>query len=163
RASACRSASNRASTARLSMPALISLTATNRLTGSVCRAIQTVPIPPSPTSSTSLSLPAMTVPARSVAAWFAAVVPGPPGGGGRGAGGGGGPGPPRQPAGPSVPRRQPPPPGPQAGVRPARRVQVRPPLARVVTLQRADEDVALGHGRCPRGVLYQSMRHPVAD
>ena len=35
RASACRSASNRASTARESMPTLISLSATCRLTGSV--------------------------------------------------------------------------------------------------------------------------------
>ena len=41
RASACRSASKRAMTCRESMPALMSLTATRRLTGSVCWAIQT--------------------------------------------------------------------------------------------------------------------------
>ena len=47
-ASACRSASNRAMTCRESIPALMSLTATSRLTGSHCCAIQTVPMPPSP-------------------------------------------------------------------------------------------------------------------
>src|SRR5215470_1704903 len=57
-ASACRSASNRAMTCRESIPALISLTATRRLTGSVCCAIQTVPMPPSPISSSSLYRPA---------------------------------------------------------------------------------------------------------
>ena len=38
-ASACRSASNRASTAFESMPALMTLTATARFTGSVCWAM----------------------------------------------------------------------------------------------------------------------------
>jgi hypothetical protein len=37
-----------------SIPALISFTATNRLTGSVCCAIQTDPMPPSPICSISL-------------------------------------------------------------------------------------------------------------
>ena len=64
-ASACRSASNRASTCFESIPALISLTATNRLTGSVCLARQTDPMPPSPIASTSVYLPAMTTPACS--------------------------------------------------------------------------------------------------
>src|SRR5947209_18796545 len=44
----------------------MTLTATLRLTGSVCWAIQTVPIPPSPTSSTSLYRPATTAPTASV-------------------------------------------------------------------------------------------------
>ena len=39
RASACRSASNRASTWRLSNPALMSFRATSRLTGWVCSAM----------------------------------------------------------------------------------------------------------------------------
>ena len=47
-ASAWRSCSNRASTAAESMPVLISLSATLRLTGSVCLATQTSPMPPSP-------------------------------------------------------------------------------------------------------------------
>src|SRR5262245_42314074 len=67
RASACRSASNRATTPALSIPARISLTATRRLTGSCCWAIQTVPIPPSPSTSTSLYRPATTAPGRSAA------------------------------------------------------------------------------------------------
>jgi serine/threonine protein kinase len=54
RARACRSAPKRAMTWRESIPALISLTATSRLTGSVCWAIQTVPMPPSPIGSMSL-------------------------------------------------------------------------------------------------------------
>ena len=61
RARACRSASKRASTCRESMPALMSLSATSRLTGSVCSAIQTVPMPPSPICSSSLYGP-ITVP-----------------------------------------------------------------------------------------------------
>ncbi len=36
------------------MPALMSLRATSRLTGSVCSAIQTVPMPPSPICSDEL-------------------------------------------------------------------------------------------------------------
>jgi len=44
------------------MPALINLTATNRLTGSVCFARQTEPMPPSPITSTRVYLLAMTVP-----------------------------------------------------------------------------------------------------
>ncbi len=47
-ASACRSASKRATTLRVSIPALINLTATVRRIGSVCSASQTSPIPPSP-------------------------------------------------------------------------------------------------------------------
>ena len=68
RASACRSASKRAMTCRESMPALISLTATRRLTGSVCWAIQTLPMPPSPIGSMSLYGP-ITVPGLSVVGW----------------------------------------------------------------------------------------------
>src|SRR5262245_23970779 len=64
RASACRSASKRAITCFESMPALISLTATRRLTGSVCWAIHTAPMPPSPIGSSSLYGP-ITVPGRS--------------------------------------------------------------------------------------------------
>ena len=67
-ASACRSASKRAMTCRESMPALISLTATSRLTGSVCWAIQTLPMPPSPICSSSLYGP-ITVPGLSVVGW----------------------------------------------------------------------------------------------
>ena len=47
-ASACRSASNRATTCRLSIPGLITCGATRRLTGRVCSAMNTVPMPPSP-------------------------------------------------------------------------------------------------------------------
>src|SRR5207247_1584083 len=64
RARAWRSASKRAMTCRESMPALMSLTATSRLTGCVCWPIQTVPMPPSPICSKSLYGP-MTVPGRS--------------------------------------------------------------------------------------------------
>ena len=46
------------------MPALISLTATMRLTGSVCWAFQTLPMPPSPIGSMNLYGP-MTVSGRS--------------------------------------------------------------------------------------------------
>jgi serine/threonine protein kinase len=53
-ARACRSASNRAMTWRLSMPGLMTLRATLRLTGSVCSAMKTVPMPPSPSSWRSL-------------------------------------------------------------------------------------------------------------
>ena len=53
-ASACRSASKRASTDFESMPALMSLRATLRRTGCVCSATQTVPMPPSPIASSSL-------------------------------------------------------------------------------------------------------------
>ena len=62
RASACRSASKRARTCLESMPSLTTLTATRRWIGSVCSAIQTVPMPPSPICSSSLYGP-MTVPA----------------------------------------------------------------------------------------------------
>ena len=48
RARAWRSCSKRCSTALESMPALMSLSATLRLTGSVCLATQTSPMPPSP-------------------------------------------------------------------------------------------------------------------
>src|SRR5205814_989831 len=54
RARAWRSASKRAMTCFESMPALMSLSATTRLTGAVCWAIQTVPMPPSPICSSSL-------------------------------------------------------------------------------------------------------------
>ena len=62
-ARACRSASNRAMTWRLSMPALMSLSATLRCTGWVCSAMKTVPMPPSPICWSSLYGP-MTVPGR---------------------------------------------------------------------------------------------------
>ncbi len=68
RASACRSASKRAMTWRESMPALINLTATRRLTGSVCWAIQTLPMPPSPIGSMSLYGP-IARPELSVVGW----------------------------------------------------------------------------------------------
>ena len=55
-----------ASTALESMPVLISLSATLRLTGSVCLATQTSPMPPSPIFSRSVYRPAMTIPASSV-------------------------------------------------------------------------------------------------
>ena len=66
--SACRSASNRAITDFESIPALMSLMATSRLTGSICWAIQTAPMPPSPIDSRSLYLPAMMVPASTASA-----------------------------------------------------------------------------------------------
>ena len=64
-ASACRSASKRAITCRLSMPGLMTLRATLRCTGWVCSAMKTVPMPPSPICCSSLYGP-MTVPGRSV-------------------------------------------------------------------------------------------------
>ena len=54
RARACLSCSKRASTERESMPALTSFTATDRFTGSDCRAAQTEPMPPSPILSVSV-------------------------------------------------------------------------------------------------------------
>ena len=63
----------RASTCLESIPSLISLTATNRLTGSVCLARQTEPMPPSPIASMSLYLPAITVPTYSSTPGKAAV------------------------------------------------------------------------------------------
>ena len=53
-ASACRSASNRASTCLRVHPGLMSFTATSRWTGSVCSASQTAPMPPSPICSQQL-------------------------------------------------------------------------------------------------------------
>ena len=47
-ASACRSASKRAITCRVSMPGLMILSATVRWIGSVCSAMKTTPMPPSP-------------------------------------------------------------------------------------------------------------------
>jgi hypothetical protein len=47
-ASACRSASKRAITWRVSMPGLMTLSATFRRTGAVCSAMKTTPKPPSP-------------------------------------------------------------------------------------------------------------------
>jgi hypothetical protein len=67
RARAWRSDSKRASTCLLSMPGLMTFTATRRLTGSVCWAIHTVPMPPSPISSTSLYRPDNTAPTASPA------------------------------------------------------------------------------------------------
>src|ERR1017187_6034484 len=49
-ASACRSAVNRATTSRVSIPARITFSATRRRTGSFCSAIHTSPMPPSPAS-----------------------------------------------------------------------------------------------------------------
>jgi hypothetical protein len=54
KARAWRSASKRAGTWRLSMPALISCSATSRFTGRVCSVLKTVPMPPSPIGCTSL-------------------------------------------------------------------------------------------------------------
>ena len=53
-ASACRSASKRATTCRVSIPAFSTLSATRRRTGSVCSAMNTTPKPPSPICSRSL-------------------------------------------------------------------------------------------------------------
>ena len=53
-ARACRSASKRAITSRLSMPGLMILSATLRRTGSCCSATKTRPMPPSPICSISL-------------------------------------------------------------------------------------------------------------
>ena len=61
-----RSAANRASTWRLSIPALIIFSATVRLIGRVCSAMKTVPMPPSPMVCKSLYGP-MSAPASSVA------------------------------------------------------------------------------------------------
>ena len=60
-ARACRSASKRAMTWRLSMPGLMTLRATLRWTGWVCSAMKTTPMPPSPICCSSLYGP-MTVP-----------------------------------------------------------------------------------------------------
>ena len=56
-ASACRSASKRATTISVSMPALMTLSATRRLTGSVCSARYTTPKPPSPMMARILNAP----------------------------------------------------------------------------------------------------------
>ena len=53
-ASAWRSASKRATTSLVSMPALMTLSATRRTTGSVCSAMYTTPNPPSPMRCSSL-------------------------------------------------------------------------------------------------------------
>ena len=53
-ANACRSASNRATTALESMPGLITFSATLRRIGRSCWATKTVPMPPSPICSISL-------------------------------------------------------------------------------------------------------------
>src|SRR5207249_3336776 len=63
-ARACRSASKRATTWRVSMPGLRILRATLRRTGWVCSAMKTTPKPPSPICSKSLYGP-ITVPGRS--------------------------------------------------------------------------------------------------
>jgi hypothetical protein len=63
-ASACRSASNRAITCRVSIPSLITFSATRRRTGSRCSAIHTVPNPPWPISCNSLYRP-IDAPAHS--------------------------------------------------------------------------------------------------
>ena len=54
RASACRSASKRAITSRVSMPGLMILSATLRRIGCCCSATKTRPKPPSPICSISL-------------------------------------------------------------------------------------------------------------
>src|SRR5579859_2417548 len=59
-ANACLSASNRATTCFVSIPSLTTLTATFRRTGSVCSAIQTAPMPPSPINWSSLYLPMLS-------------------------------------------------------------------------------------------------------
>ena len=53
-ARACRSASKRAITCRVSMPGLMTFRATLRRTGWVCSAMKTMPMPPSPIGSSSL-------------------------------------------------------------------------------------------------------------
>ncbi len=53
-ASACRSASKRATTCALSMPGRTTLSATRRLTGVSCSARKTQPMPPSPMTEISL-------------------------------------------------------------------------------------------------------------
>ena len=75
-ARACRSASKRAMTWRLSMPGLMTLRATLRCTGCVCSAMKTVPMPPSPICCSSLYGP-ITVPAASLGeAAVGRLVPG---------------------------------------------------------------------------------------
>ena len=54
RARACRSASKRAITCRVSMPGLMIFRATLRRTGCCCSAMNTTPKPPSPICSSSL-------------------------------------------------------------------------------------------------------------
>ena len=51
---ACRSASKRAMTCRVSMPGLMILSATVRRIGSSCSAMKTTPMPPSPICCSSL-------------------------------------------------------------------------------------------------------------
>ncbi len=75
-ARACRSASNRATTCRVSIPGLMTLRATLRRTGWVCSAMKTTPKPPSPICSSSLYGP-MTVPGASVAGGRSTVGSGP--------------------------------------------------------------------------------------
>jgi outer membrane protein TolC len=65
RARACRSASKRAITCRVSMPGLRTLRATFRRTGCCCSAMKTTPKPPSPICSSSLYGPMME-PGRSL-------------------------------------------------------------------------------------------------
>ena len=72
-ARACRSASKRAMTCRVSMPGLMTLRATLRWTGRVCSAMKTVPMPPSPICCNSLYGP-ITVPGRSLAAGASTVA-----------------------------------------------------------------------------------------
>src|SRR5262245_55035114 len=74
-ASACRSASNLATTWRVSMPGLITFRATLRRTGWACSATKTRPMPPSPISSRSVYGP-ITVPGASQIV-CSAVAPGP--------------------------------------------------------------------------------------
>ena len=63
-ARACRSCSNRATTSRVSMPSLITVSATSRRTGRCCTARNTLPNPPSPSSSSSRYAPTW-LPGRS--------------------------------------------------------------------------------------------------
>ena len=83
-ASACRSASKRAITCRVSMPGLMTFSATLRRTGCCCSAMNTTPKPPSPICSSSLYRP-MTEPTRAGATGVAlSARPSSSGGGVRG-------------------------------------------------------------------------------
>ena len=155
RARACRSASNRAMTCRESIPALMSLTATSRLTGSVCWAIQTVPMPPSPICSSSLYGP-MTAPGAS-ATMLVRRHPELPGGRrfGRGFL--------QEAAGAFVEPQQVLHLLAQFRLPGAGLVQVGLALGRVFLLQCGDEDVALGHGSPASRGCCPSVRNPPAD
>ena len=65
-ASACRSASKRASTWAVSMPSLMTLSATRRRMGSRCSARYTVPMPPSPRDSNNSIAAEVVIPGRAL-------------------------------------------------------------------------------------------------